>query len=403
MSHEQTDIIFLDFSKAFDSIPHQQLLSKLHNMGISGVLHNWFCSYLSHRTQSVRIDGAISSKLPVTSGVPQGSILGPLLFIIFINDLPDSVLYATPLLFADDTKCIKPISSIQDSISLQKDLDALNNWSLHWKLAFNNSKCKLLRISPPNQIISSANYTINNCPISMSTLHRDLGILVSNDLSWDDHYLAITSKAYKSLYFIRRSTSKSLSSHTKLSLYKSLVRPKLLYCSQVWRPHKVKDIKNFERIQRRATKFILQDYLSSYKDRLITLNLLPLSIWFEYLDFTFLLNCLLNPPDHFNIFNYIQFVSGNTRSSSASKLKCILQCSSRNNIHFFYFNRVVKIWNSLPVINLSFSIATIKKHTKAFLWEYFLTKFDPLHTCSWFLCCPCQLCSCTNKINLSNF
>ena len=150
MSHEQTDIIFLDFSKAFDSIPHQQLLSKLHNMGISGVLHNWFCSYLSHRTQSVRIDGAISSKLPVTSGVPQGSSLGPLLFIIFINDLPDSISYATPLLFADDTKCIKPISSVQDSISLQKDLDALNNWSLHWKLAFNNSKCKLLRISPPN-------------------------------------------------------------------------------------------------------------------------------------------------------------------------------------------------------------------------------------------------------------
>ena len=113
----------------------------------------------------------------------EGSILGPLLFIIFINDLPDSISYAIPLVFADDTKCIKPISSIQDSFSLQKDLDALNNWSLHWKLAFNNSKCQYLRISPQNQIISSANYTINNCPISMSTLHRDLGILVSNDLS----------------------------------------------------------------------------------------------------------------------------------------------------------------------------------------------------------------------------
>ena len=146
LARKQTDVIFLDFCKAFDTISHHLLLHKLHDFGISGNLYDWFHSYLSHRSQSVIIDGNISSQLPVSSGVPQGSILGPLLFIIFINDLPDSVKSATPLLFADDTKCIKTISSPHDSSSLQDDLNALTNWSSHWKLAFSSSKCKLLRV-----------------------------------------------------------------------------------------------------------------------------------------------------------------------------------------------------------------------------------------------------------------
>ena len=188
-------------------------------------LYDWFHSYLSHRSQSVIIDGNIS-QLPVSLGVPQGSILGPLLSIIFINDLPHPVKSATPLLFADDTKCIKTISSPQDSSSLQDDLNALTNWSSHWKLAFSSSKCKLLRVPPPNQILHPANYSINNSTISSTSLHRDLGILnclLLVNLTWDDHYSAIIYKAYRALYFIWRATSHSRSSQTKLSLYKSLV------------------------------------------------------------------------------------------------------------------------------------------------------------------------------------
>ena len=154
-------------------------------------------------------------------------------------------------------------------------------------------------------------------------------------------------------------------------LYKIFIWPKLLYYSQVWHPHRVKDIKNFECVQRRTTKLILQDYQSDYKLCLTTLNLLPLPLWFEYLDFSFLLKCLQH-PDHFNIFNFIQFITDNTRSSSsASKIKCILPHSSLNCIHFFYFNHAVRIWNSLLVINLSLSATTIKIKIKAFLWECF--------------------------------
>ena len=242
-SNKQTDIIFLDFCKAFDSIPHAELLYKISKMGITGELWSWFKSYLSGRSQVVRLNGSCSSSLPVTSGVPQGSILGPLLFVIFINDLPHSVQSATALLFADDTKCIKHINSTSDSNLLQNDLNTLADWCSRWKLSFNSSKCKLLRVFPPNRTLSSHTYIINNHDIDNTPQHRDLGILLSNDILWEHNYADIISKAYKTFNFIRRSTTNSHSSHTKLSLYITLIRPKLLYCSQVWRPHRVKDIK----------------------------------------------------------------------------------------------------------------------------------------------------------------
>ena len=401
-SHKQTDIVYLDFCKAFDSIPHTELLYKINQLGISGNVLEWFQSYLSCRRQSVLIDGIHSSMLPVTSGVPQGSILGPLLFVIFINDLPNSIHSSTPLLFADDTKCIMTICSPNDSVLLQNDLNLLADWSSQWKLSFNTTKCKLLRILPSNHSISSSDYTINNHNIDFTTSHRDLGVMISNDTQWDTHYNLIISKAHKTLHFIRRSVSNSHSSHTKLNLYTSLVRPILMYCSQVWRPHKLKDTKCFESVQRRATKYILHDYHSAYKERLISLHLLPLSLWFEYLDITFLINCLKNPSDHyFNIHDYVQFISSNTRSSSSSKLKCTLSRSSNNHINFFYFNRVVKLWNTLPIIDLSLSFLTIKKNLKLFLWEHFINSFNISLPCTWFVSCPCS--DCTTMSSSMNF
>ena len=260
-----------------------------------------------------------------------------------------------------------------------------------------------LRIAPPNQTLPPATYSLNNSIIESTSLHKDLGILFSSDLSWADHYSVIISKAYKSLHFIRRSTSKSHSPHTKLSLYKSLTRPNISYCSQLWRPHKTKDIKLFERIQRRATKFISQDYKSDYKSRLNTLHLLPLSLWFEYLDITFLIKCLKDPSDHFNLSSFIKSFFHKSRAFSGGKLKCTLPRSSINAVYFFYFNRVIKLWNSLPIIDRSLSTSTIKRQIKTFLWSHFISSFDPHTTCTWFICCPCPSCHNNNSINLSNF
>ena len=266
---------------------HNILLSKLQSMGITGQLLACLEAYLADRQQLVSIHGEFSGLLPVTSGVPQGSLLGPLLFSVYINDLPDSVHLTKPLLFADDSKCLGTVRDRQISSpsDLQLDLDSLSLWSLTNRIAFNGAKCVLLSFphgsAPPSHFISGV-----EIPLVNST--RDLGVLITDTLSWSDHIHLITSKAYKMLGLIRRSFSNTLSVSNKKSLYVSLVKSHLLYCSVIWRPHLRKDIMLLERVQRRASKFLLNDYSSDYKSRLI-LNLLPLSMVMELNDILFFL------------------------------------------------------------------------------------------------------------------
>ncbi len=137
MRSSQWDVIFLDFAKAFDTVPHNELLFKLHKLGITGDLWLWLKNYLSNRSQCVCIGDSRSELLPVISGVPQGSILGPLLFLVFVNDLPTVVSHSMLLMFADDTKCAKQIKTPSDSLQLQEDLDSLCDWSKEWKLSRN--------------------------------------------------------------------------------------------------------------------------------------------------------------------------------------------------------------------------------------------------------------------------
>ena len=138
--------LFTLFRKAFDRVPHLELLSKLKSIGISGRLLSWFCCYLSNRKQLISINGSHSSVLPVSSGVPQGSILGPLLFLVYINDLPDAITSCKVFLFADDTKCYHPISSASNCEQLQNCLDKLSDWSERWNMHFNESKCVVMNI-----------------------------------------------------------------------------------------------------------------------------------------------------------------------------------------------------------------------------------------------------------------
>ncbi len=170
------DTIYLDFQKAFDRVPHQELLKKLNHIGITGSLWNWLEEYLTSRRQLVSINGTQSSLLPVSSGVPQGSILGPLLFLVYINDLPDCVRSAKIHLFADDTKCSHQISSPSDINLLQADLDRLHQWSVKWSLSFNELKCIVLQFrNDPSSILSlDLPYTLDDKPISVKECHRDL-------------------------------------------------------------------------------------------------------------------------------------------------------------------------------------------------------------------------------------
>ena len=185
-------------------------------------------------------------------------------------------------------------------------------------------------------------YTILNISLCSVSKQWDLGILVKNDITcyWSDHYNYISSKTYRSLNLIRQTISVLSSTKTKRSLYLSLVHSQLTYCSQLWRPNLIKDIKRLETIQRRATKFIMSNTSTSYRDRLQSLHILPHMYWLEIQDIMFLVKCLKEPSDNFNIFSYVSFSSGTTRSAASRKLihKFTKFCSSRH----FYFSRIVK-------------------------------------------------------------
>ena len=310
-----------------------------------------------NRVQLVTVNGHHSTLLPVTSGVPQGSLLGPLLFLVYINDLPECVTFSKTFLFADDTKCLASSLGNSSSVGLQHDLDNLIHWSVSNNMLFNEAKSAIIRfpssLDPPT-------YFLNNSAVQVSKSNRDLGVILSSDLSWSAHVHYITSKAYKMLGLIRRSFSSSIPVSTKKILYISLVRSHLLYCSVVWRPHLRKDILLIERVQRRATKYILNDFKSNYRSRLVSLQLLPLSMTLELNDIIFFLKSVREPSSSFDILSFVSFSNSDTRSSSANKLKYPLTSTTLSS--HFYFNRLPRIWNQLPVIedNLSTNSAIVK-------------------------------------------
>ena len=176
----------------------------------------------------------------------------------------------------------------------------------------------------------------------------------------------------------------------KKLLYLSLVRSQLTYCSQIWRPQLIKDILSLEKIQRRATKYILNDYSSDYKARLTKLGILPLMYFLEYLDITFLVTCIKEPASNFPISDYITFSSSNTRSCTFYKL--IIKKAKTNQSRHFYFNRVARLWNFLPPIDLSLSLSTIKHNLKQIFWTHFKENFSSFNHCTFHLLCPCNNC-----------
>ena len=327
------EAVYLDFKKVFDTVPHQELLYKLWLSGITGPLWRWFQCYLLNRQHFTCIDGVASACLPVSSGVPQGSILGPLLFIFYTNDLPSN-LQSPVYMFADDTKLLRVITSFNDNVELQSDLDSISEWCNLWKLNLNESKCSSLFFSLWSS--TGPSFAIKDSPVDQASTHRDLGIIVSADLSWSHHISKVRSLAYNTLYFVRRNVSVQPSSPSAVlkSLYVSLVWSKFLYFCQLWSPRSLKDITRLETVQRRATRFMVPlSHCLDYKGCLTELQLLPLMYYYDLQDLLFLIKCLLNPPDNFNILQYISFSSHGTRSTTAGKLKVNYRCTSTTQ-HF---------------------------------------------------------------------
>ncbi len=319
----------------------------------------------------------------------QGSVLGPLLFLIYVNDIPVSISHSSVYLFADDTKILKVLQSNADAYNLQEDLNSLDCWSDLWLISLNALKCSHLTFSLTGREQTTA-YKTNGSVMKGATSYKDLGIKICTNLSWSEHISFICSKAYTSLHVIKRNLPPTSSAGLRKKLYLSLVRSHLSYCSQLWRPLLSKDTITLEKVQRRASKFILQDYTSSYKERLLALDLLPISLWLELLDLLFLVKCLLVPPDNFQILDFISFVDNPTRAGSHRKLAYKFNRTSTSR--HFYFNRVVRLWNSAPAINLDASFAATKAQITNFFWNYFTCNFDPDTRCTHYICCPCAIC-----------
>jgi hypothetical protein len=246
----EVDVIYTDLSKAFDRVPHNLLFKKLYNFGIIGNILNFFKSYLENRKFYVVINGFNSEVYSISSGVPQGSIFGPVLFNIFINDVIEDLLFSTPYIYADDLKISKIIRSEVDVRLLQLDLNNLMSWCEKNGMELNVKKCFHIKFSRKQNTLRSK-YTIGGTVVDEVTSIRDLGVILDKKLTFQEHIEHIMKKASKMLGFVIRNTREFRILRTKRLLYNAFVLSLLEYCSVVWRPHYACHCLRIERVQKR--------------------------------------------------------------------------------------------------------------------------------------------------------
>ena len=308
------------------------------------------------------VKGCASDWLPVKSGVPQGSVLGPLLFTVFINDIDDNV-GSHILKFADDTKVFGPVATPEEVRKLQSDLNNMFAWSQDWQMLFNVNKCKCLHFGFNN---NKNVYLMDGEAVPHCSSEKELGIIVTEDLHQHDQVARVVKKANQIAGTIRR-VYNNKSKKNIIQLYKSLIRPILEYCMQAWRPYHQQDIDNLEGVQRRVTKMIhgLQDM--TYTDRLRETKLLTLEMRRLRGDLI----------EVFKIMHNLEGLEANKffQLRSASNLRghnlTIFKPHSRLNCRkFFFTQRVINEWNNLPssAVN-SASVNGFKKAIKPFLHQ----------------------------------
>ena len=251
-------------------MPHQRLLLKLKAHGIGNGVINWIEKWLTHRIQRVIIDGEILNWKSVLSGVPQGSVLGPILFLIYINDLEDDI-SSKVFKFADDTKVFRKVTNVTDKQSLEDDLDKLVKLSEKWQM-FNFGMCKCIHIRHGNM---DEEYKMGDAVLGRTTQEKDLGVTFSANMKVSVQCGIATSKGNQILWLIRR-TIMYKEKQLFVPLYKPIVRTHLEYCIQAWRPYRKKDIDKLEIIKRRATKMIPELRDISYESRLLQCGLTTL-------------------------------------------------------------------------------------------------------------------------------
>ncbi len=335
------DVLYIDFAKAFDTVNHRRLILKLKSYGVEGNLLRWLEAFLTNRKQSVVVEGVKSDELPVLSGVPQGSVLGPLLFLIFINDLPKVIRHSFSKIFADDYKLYMAFDRVDPLFNtFQQDIDNLVSFSETNQLRIAYNKCGILHLGYKNP---NHTYYFNQTPINDIDSIRDLGILMNNDLKFNQHFKNMCSSAniqsnliYKCFYTRRP--------EFLTQMFKVFVRPKLEYASSVWNPSYLKDIDLIEQVQRRFTKRIPGMSHVPYTQRLEHLELESLELRRIHIDLHYVYKLLNQLVDS----SYQQFFETTNLATRNNSLPLRKPWFNKDVYKHSFAVRVVDWWNKLP-------------------------------------------------------
>ena len=357
--------LFLDFTKAFDTVPHHRLLLKLRALGITGNLLQWIQSFLTSRLQRVVVNGHHSKWLSVSSGVPQGSILGPLFFILYVNDVSSVVKHSSIKMFADDLTLYRDVASVDDCCLLQQDLSQVYEWTVRWLLRLHPGKCEAITLTNKRSPITFS-YSIGLHSVSWVKQVKYLGLYVTPKLDWSLQCKHAASRATACLNRLRRVMYGS-SPIAKAIAYKSLIRPHLEYACQVWSPYTNKNINLLESVQRRASRWIcskwnplLCTWTKSSDECIAKLKWPTLEKRRQYLSIVTAHN-IIRHLTCIRPSNYFRF---NTTVTRAHPLTLNLPTSTINAFRYSFFVSVCFLWNGIPEAILAAECVTnrLRRH-----------------------------------------
>ena len=390
----RTHVIYFDFQKAFDSVNHDIILEKLKfQYGIDGLLLNFLVNYLKNRLQRVVIGNESSSYRQVISGVPQGSIIGPTLFVLFINDIIQCVTPGTNIaLYADDTKIWRPIKTQDDHWILQKDINSLSQWATRNKMKFHPDKSKVLDVYNGTVCINSFSYTLNSKTIEYTPREKDLGVHIVPKLTWTEHSNILYSRANQRLGMLKRNCDFVKNVEKRRILFLAQVRSQFEHCPVVWQPQSKTVLNKLESVQKRGFKWILNDVTlpsfsstSFYYHTCKQLNILPLIFRFKLKDLTFF-HSIFYKKSVVKLPSYLSYFNGSRLRNCHLDNLCIcssVQPKAPQNLEILntstgitksFFYRAHLIWNNLPLdLRKIESQSLFEKKLTDYLWTEILS------------------------------